>query len=110
MKILSQYVSESSIKELVLDGCEIGDEGCKALASNLSRNSEILRLSLCGNEITDQGATYFASVLESTCLIRLDLSRNIIESEGVDALRQISSTGKCEILGFSDWYEAVSRE
>ena len=110
VKILSQYVSESSIKELVLDGCEIGDEGCKALASNLSRNSEILRLSLCGNEITDQGATYFASVLESTCLIRLDLSRNIIESEGVDALKQISSTGKCEILGFSDWYEAVSRE
>ena len=98
VKELSKNLPEN-LKELILDGCEIGDEGCKSLASNLSRNSDVSRLDLCGNMITSQGAVYFASVIESTNLRRLDLSRNIIEKEGVDALMSCSSQ-RFEIVGF----------
>ena len=46
VKELSRNLPEN-LTEFILDGCEIGDEGCKSLASNLSRNSEVSRLSLC---------------------------------------------------------------
>ena len=108
VKELSRNLPEN-LKELILNGCEIGDEGCKSLVSNLSRNCDVSRLSLCGNMITSQGAIYFASMIESTNLRRLDLSRNIIEREGVDALMSCSSQ-RFEIVGFRDWFDAVSKE
>ena len=108
VKELSRNLPEN-LKELILNGCEIGDEGCKSLVSNLSRNCDVSRLSLCGNMITSQGALYFASMIESTNLRRLDLSRNIIEREGVDALMSCSSQ-RFEIVGFRDWFDAVSKE
>lgn len=109
VKILSLTLPEN-LKELILDGCEVGDEGCKALLSNISRNSDISYLSLAGNLITSEGAKFIASILtDSQCPLRkLNLSRNIIERHGVDTLKQAPSN--CAIVGFTDWSDAVSRE
>merc|ERR1712232_1359440 len=73
--------------ELCLDSNYIGDEGVRALADTLEKNSTLTKLLLSWNYIGDEGASALARALEKNTTLRgLRLSTNRIGHEGARTL------------------------
>jgi hypothetical protein len=66
-KILADSIVHSKLQVLGLTGCNIGDDGCVALASALRQQNCITRLFLSENRIGDEGVLAMASMLMDTC-------------------------------------------
>jgi uncharacterized protein (TIGR02996 family) len=78
-------MGSTSLRELDLRGCEIGDEGLTALAMS-SNLVEVTALELAGNGISDAGAKALAESPYLQNLVVLDLSSNSIGPKGAEAL------------------------
>ncbi|CAF0934008.1 unnamed protein product [Adineta ricciae] len=74
------------LKELILSYNKVSNDGVRFLATTLSK-CVLERVDLSENDISDEGATYLADMLESkTDLIHLSLSANQIGNYGVKML------------------------
>jgi len=76
------------IATLVMWGCELGNEGARALASALQRCRALERLSLGNNQIGDTGAAPLMASLQRHCraLKTLNLGYNVIADSGAKAV------------------------
>jgi len=77
-----------STQRLDLDGCGIGDEGCKLLRDLLVANKRISELDLQWNQISDDGAKLLAEGVAESGLSELHVANNIITLPGARALVQ----------------------
>jgi Ran GTPase-activating protein (RanGAP) involved in mRNA processing and transport len=80
-----------TLTTLNLDNKKIGNEGAKALAKDLEKNTTLTILNLDESVIKDEGAKALAKLLTvSTALKNLDLRDNQIGVIGVEALEKAS--------------------
>ena len=92
------------LKMLHLDGNQIGDEGCKALAVALGKEGAAPRLEeldLSHNRIGDEGLTALANALGKGAAPRLEklsLDFNNIGREGLEALAVLLKEGTVPLL------------
>ena len=83
-----------------LNGCSIGDQGCKFLSRGLSKcihsQSNVtaqLNLNLGSNNIHEEGARHVAQLIENTAVIQeLNLSENAIGDSGLKSLCEALTT------------------
>jgi Ran GTPase-activating protein (RanGAP) involved in mRNA processing and transport len=76
----------SSIKTLTLNSCSIADEGCKALAEVLKRNTTITELELNNNMVDYEGCAALAEALANNNALKVSLSRTSSDSLLVDRI------------------------
>ena len=76
----SSDLSMSQLRELYLEGTQIGSQGARIIASGMP---DLIRLNLAQNDIDDEGAEAIASMGE---LQILTLFTNRIEDAGVRAI------------------------
>jgi Ran GTPase-activating protein (RanGAP) involved in mRNA processing and transport len=75
------------LTSLDLNSNNIFDEGGKAIANALTKNSSLTTLDLRYNNISDEGVQAIANALtKNSSLTTLDLNNNSISEEGVRAL------------------------
>jgi Ran GTPase-activating protein (RanGAP) involved in mRNA processing and transport len=80
--------SNSTLMEINLSRCVLGDGGVSTLARNLgSRNTTLQKLTLSYNAITSTGVGVLLDTMEHSCHITdLDLENNRIGNEGASLL------------------------
>jgi hypothetical protein len=80
--------SNSTLMEINLSRCVLGDGGVATLARNLgSRNTTLQKLALGCNSITATGAGVLLDTTENSCHITdLDLQRTLVRNEGASLL------------------------
>ncbi|KAI5621729.1 hypothetical protein C0J50_18786, partial [Silurus asotus] len=96
-KLLSDLKNNeySKLQEMILDSCDLSDEGCAALTSALRANPSHLReLDLSENDLGDTGVKDLSSVIKNpNCnleILRLRICE--ISGEGCDALKSALSS------------------
>lgn len=90
---------DCSIKDALLDKCDIGDDGAAALASVFALPTRLKVLQLEENNIGDRGAMALASTLASNrSLWELALGGNRIGQAGIVALQDAFTTRSCGTL------------
>jgi hypothetical protein len=67
-----------SIKTLTLNSCGIADEGCKALAEVLKRNTTITELELNNNMVDYEGCAALAEALANNNALKVSLSLTVL--------------------------------
>lgn len=101
--IASILVTNHTLREVKLNGNNIGDQGATCLAKALENNSTIVWLSLSSNLITDKGTSAIAIFLKiNQTLQTLVLERNKIGDEGAEAIGKAlksNRTLRCLNLG-----------
>ena len=100
MAALCEAVVKYGVKELNLDGNQLGDEGVKALAPAVAASDSLVELHLCYNQLGDEGTKALATaVAKSSSLVKLHLSYNQIGDEGAKAVaKAIPSCGSLKYL------------
>lgn len=81
MKVLAASLKNSLVRELALDGNELGAEGAGALAAALPETN-LTKLNLFGNGIGPEGARAVAFALKTSSLTWLDLGSNGLRAVG----------------------------
>ena len=85
--LLASLVKSSTvILRLILSSNLLGDDGAIVVSKGLKNNSTLQELDLYNNGIGVAGARAIASVLSSTTLKRIVLSRNSLKDEGASAI------------------------
>ena len=83
---LAEPLSHTSLQEIDISYCGIGEEGMATLSSALKTNATLKCLNTCGNHFGDKGAFHLAEALSHTSLQEIDISDCGIEEEGMVAL------------------------
>ena len=86
VKRLAQQMANSKANSLDLSGNDLGDDGAIAAASILEKTPTLTKLMLSSTHIMDHGAARLAQALQRSKLVELDLSRNLVESNGIRKL------------------------
>ena len=89
---LAVALGHTSLQEIDISDCGIGEEGMVALSSALKTNTTLKRLKAYGNNFGDKGATHLAKALSHTSLQEIDISLCGIGEEGMVALSSALST------------------
>lgn len=87
-EVLAAGLGASSVTDLNLSNCGLGDEGCRAFAEVL-KDSSVTKLGLASNFLgrnSQVGVGALAASLKSSRLISLDLSRNSLGTTGARTL------------------------
>ena len=80
-------MSNTSIRQLFLPHCKLGDEGLEAMSKALSINSTIKEIGLAGNGLTDRGICFIENILKQNSSIEIiDFSDNQIELAGAHSI------------------------
>jgi Ran GTPase-activating protein (RanGAP) involved in mRNA processing and transport len=83
-QICDALKQNTSLIELLLEGCNINDNGVKLISNMLKVNTTLTTLHLYNNIIEATGAKYISKMLkQNTTLTTLDLAFNIIGDNGV---------------------------
>lgn len=93
--IVKSLYSNTSLSQLDISGCKLGQGGVAKLSTALEVNSAITILSLAKNSLGDRGAASIATILQRNHLIRLDTSYNQIQMTGAEILA--GSLQKCTV-------------
>jgi Ran GTPase-activating protein (RanGAP) involved in mRNA processing and transport len=103
-------IRNGSLTSLNLEWNNIGDEGAKALADALGKDSRLTSLGLFGNSIGDEGAKALADALgKNSGLTSLYLGANNIGAEGAKALAD--ALGKdSSLTGLNLWHNNIGDE
>ncbi|XP_037611098.1 NACHT, LRR and PYD domains-containing protein 3-like [Sebastes umbrosus] len=101
---LASVISSASCQLKVLDVSDndFQDAGVKELSDGLGSphcKLERLIVSLC--RVTEEGCTFLASALNSSCLRELDLSYNHPGNRGLQLLSALKEDPKCSLQDFS---------
>ncbi|KAI8815260.1 hypothetical protein BJ742DRAFT_750180 [Cladochytrium replicatum] len=97
--IADAVVIPSTLRELSLHLCQLGDEGCAVLAEKLKMHCSLEKLDLQQASIGDKGAIVLASSLSSTATLKvLDLSDNKIGLSGAVALADALTRNRSLII------------
>jgi hypothetical protein len=90
----SALAGNTSLRQLDLDACLIGDKEASALAAMLQKNRTLEKLILSNNQITVEGMTVLAKSLEGHPSINLlDLAGNYIPFKHLPMLEHLVSDG-----------------
>ena len=95
---LAKALSHTSLQEIDISHCDIGEEGMVALSSALKTNTTLKCLNACWNRFGDEGAFHLAKALSHTSLQEIDISCCGIGEEGMVALSsalKTNTTLKC---------------
>ncbi|XP_073685380.1 NACHT, LRR and PYD domains-containing protein 3-like [Garra rufa] len=89
----------SLLKELILNGNELGDSGVKVLCDGLKdSHCKLEKIQLANCSITEKGCDDLASALRSNTHLReINLSWNKLEVSGVNALTGLLKDPKCKL-------------
>ena len=91
--VVAAIETSTSITQVSLGNCKIGEAGAASLAEPLKTNAFITSVNLYGNAIGDSGAIALAAVLLlDTPLVELKVEENSIGATGTSALMKVGST------------------
>ncbi len=94
-QIVAQTLAEMPIKRTILIGSRLGDETVRALTALIQNNPALTELWIEGDLITDQGAAYFAQMIQHSNLDTVGLWSSQITDSGMislaDSLKQLPS-------------------
>ncbi len=85
-QIVAQTLAEMPIKRTLLTGSRLGDETVRALTSLIQNNPVLTELWIEGDLITDQGAAYFAQMIQHSNLDTVGLQSSQITDSGMISL------------------------
>jgi Ran GTPase-activating protein (RanGAP) involved in mRNA processing and transport len=87
-RILSRHLGHlKRLKQLDINGCKLGPEGCKLVCEALCKNTTINQLSLNSNDIRDLGAEAVAHLLlENNTITHLSIQSNGIRNAGIQSI------------------------
>ena len=89
-KILSRgLIHCSQLRELYVSKNKIGDDGATALAEILRNMNNLRVIDISSNDIGNVGTAVFISSLEVCTLHELNISENLLGSEGIEKLANI---------------------
>ena len=82
------FATNHCIKEIIMVGCHLENEGLRILSQGLKDNSSLKMLDLRNNSISNEGAKHLAEAMEEgkTKLRILNLHRNRIADSGAKKL------------------------
>ncbi len=102
-QILAQTLAEMPIQRTILDGSRLGDETVRALTALVKNNLALTELWVKGDLITDQGAAYFAQMIQHTSLDTVGLRSSQITDSGMisltDSLKKLPSLTHAFVIG-----------
>ena len=88
VEALCEAVNKYEVKELWLNGNQLGDAGAEAIAAMLRTNRSLTFLDLERNKIGDAGAEAIAAMLRTNRSLTVLSMRNEIGDAGKKALRE----------------------
>ncbi len=94
-QIIAQTLAEMPIKRVILSGSRLGDETVRALTTLIQNNPALTELWIQGDLITNQGAAYFAQMIQHSNLDTVGLESSQITDSGMislaDSLKELPS-------------------
>lgn len=80
----------TTLKELILDGCRIGEAGLRRMETKIKSNYSIKTLNLAKNDLNDNGGELFANIIDTGAIFsRVNLSYNKLGVKTANALSKV---------------------
>jgi hypothetical protein len=102
-QIVAQTLAELPLQEIQLASSRLGDKTIQALTPLVQNNSAITLFAIEGDLITDQGAAYFAQMIQYSNLSSLELKSSQITDNGMislaDSLAKLPSLTQTLYIG-----------
>ncbi len=102
-QIVVQTLAEMPINRMMLIGSSIGDKTVRALTTLIQNNPALTDLWIEGDLITDQGAAYFAQIIQHSNLDTIGLRSSQITDNGMlslaDSLKELPSLNYILAMG-----------
>lgn len=88
---ICKLVEQGKVYELDLSDCDLNDKQADLIAKSVSAaTSQVFKITLNRNQITDIGAECFACCLQGDKTIRLELNANSISPQKAEKLKQMA--------------------